>query len=128
MEGPFMEQQASNTVFVFAVSFFFHSPRIGVANNELRLVFYKLFFMYSFNYLNISLYSFSIFFTSFEIVTQKIMIWILWNWSWFSNTFKPHTIIVQVLYLFVKRLFKPFICSPVEKYLKSFWSGKKNCQ
>ena len=33
-----------------------------------------------------------------------------------TNTFKPHTAIIQVLYLFVKRLFKAFICSPIEKY------------
>ena len=36
-------------------------------------------------------------------------LWILWNWSWFNNTFKPHTTIIQILYLFVKRLFKAFI-------------------
>ena len=42
--------------------------------------------------------------------------WILWNQSWFVCTFKPHTINIQVLYLFVKKLFKAFICSPTENY------------
>ena len=32
---------------------------------------------------------------------------------------------MQVLYLFIKRFFKAFVCSPIEKYLKSFLSGKK---
>ena len=34
--------------------------------------------------------------------------------------FKPHTVIIQVQYLFVKRLFKAFISTPIEKYFKSF--------
>ena len=47
---------------------------------------------------------------------QSGTLWILWNWSRFSNTFIPHTFFIQMLYLFVKRLFKVFIWSPIEKY------------
>ena len=39
--------------------------------------------------------------------------------------FKTHAVMIQVLYLFVKRLSKAFICSPTKKYWNRFWSGKK---
>ena len=44
-----------------------------------------------------------------SILNPQSDLGILWNWSRFSNTFKPHTTITQILYLFVKRLIKAFI-------------------
>ena len=56
------------------------------------------------------------------VLYPECHLWIFCNWSWFSNTFKPHTAFIQILYLFVKRLLKTFIWSSIE----SFCSGKKN--
>ena len=40
-----------------------------------------------------------------------------------DNFFEPHTTIIQILYLFVKKLFKAFICSIIDRYYWQFYES-----